>query len=184
MTKSSFSFSYFLLLILSIQAHALGESFSIHLVHPDNDAIVSSLKNDSDLTEYMKIGLSQDGMDIVLWAKKKAEIDIGDIERASLESSPSAPSLRPRQKKVLYQGPSTDIHIWFTPQGSKKFADFTTRNTKRKTVFILDGIAIAAPVIFEPITGGQMGISGDFSDRQAKQIVDRINELIARNKSM
>src|SRR5262245_22082288 len=145
MTKSVICFSFFLLLIFPIKAHAIGESFSIHLVHPDNDAIVASLKNDSDLTEYMKIGLTQDGKDIVLWAKKQADIDIGDVKKASLEFPPLDPTPRPRVKKTVDQGPSPELNIWFTPEGSKKFADFTTRNTRKRTVFILDGIALFDP---------------------------------------
>lgn len=101
MKNSAISFSCLLLLIFSIKAHAIGESFSIHLVHPDNDAIVASLKNDSDLTEYMKIGLNQDGKDIVLWAKKQAEIDIGDVEKASLGFFHLAPSRQPRVKNPV-----------------------------------------------------------------------------------
>lgn len=52
------------------------------------------------------------------------------------------------------------------------------------TVFILDGIALLAPEIFEPMTSGSITVVGDFSERQAKQIADRINELIERNRSM
>lgn len=162
-----------------MKAYAIADSFSIHLVHPDNDAIVSSLKSDSDLTEYVKIELAEDGKKVVLWVKKKAEIDISDLERAHLEFSPLTPSLRLRGEKSFPQ-----IHIWFTPHGSKKWADFTTRNAKKRTVFVLDGIALRAPVIFEPITSGRTTVAGDFSEKQAKEIVDRINDLIDRNRAM
>ncbi len=187
MTNFAIRFSYFLLLVFSLNAYALTESFSIHLVHPDNDAIVSSLKKDLDLTGYMRIGLVQDGMDIVVWVEKKAEIAIGDLERADLEIPPSDPlkaSVRPRGVSFELVKPLPAVRIWFTPQGSKKFADFTRRNTKKRVGVVLDGIAISAPLIFEPITSGRVQIQGDFAESRAKQIVDRINELIERNKSM
>jgi hypothetical protein len=187
MPNSAISIFCFLLLGFSIEAHAIEESFSVHLVHPDNDAIVSSLKNDFDLTEYMKIVLTEDGKDIALWAKKKAAIDIGDIDRASLEFpslGPLTPSVRSQSVDSWDPKPFPQVRIWLSPKGSKKFADFTRRNIKKRAVVILDRIAIAAPLIFEPITDGRFVITGDFLESRGRQIVDRINKLLKRNKSM
>lgn len=187
MTAFAIRFSCFVLLVFSLNAHALEESFSIHLVHPDNDAIVSSSKKDLDLTGFVRIGLVQDGIEKVVWVEKKAEIVIGDLERADLEippSDPLKPSVRPRGISFELLKPLPVVRIWFTPQGSKKFAEFTRRNTKKRVGVVLDGIAISAPLIFEPIPSGPVNIDGGFSESRAKQIVDRISELIEKNKSM
>ena len=47
--------------------------------------------------------------------------------------------------------------------GTKKFARATTKNVGKRLAIILDNKVISAPVIQEPITGGNGQISGDFT---------------------
>ena len=47
--------------------------------------------------------------------------------------------------------------------GTKKFARATTKNVGKRLAIILDNQVISAPVIQEPITGGNGQISGDFT---------------------
>jgi len=58
----------------------------------------------------------------------------------------------------------------FDSVGAKRFADISTRNVGRPFAIVLDGKIISAPVIREPITGGQGQISGNFSAQSAHDL--------------
>lgn len=73
-------------------------------------------------------------------------------------------------------GSSLVIKLKLTPEGSKKFYEITSKNVGRRLAAVLDGHVIVAPVINEPISGGQCEISGRFVGKEA-------NELAALLKS-
>jgi len=62
------------------------------------------------------------------------------------------------------------VNITFNSEGGAKFARLTTENVNRPFAIILDGKAISAPNINEPILGGSAQISGSFT-------VDSANSL-------
>src|SRR5206468_5217611 len=55
------------------------------------------------------------------------------------------------------------VSFKFNTAGSRKFAQATTEHVKEPFAIVLDGKVISAPVIQEPITGGQGQISGNFT---------------------
>jgi preprotein translocase subunit SecD len=63
-----------------------------------------------------------------------------------------------------------DINFRFNSQGARQFGDATTENAGKRFAIILDGRAISAPRIDEPITGGSGRITGDFSLDGASQL--------------
>jgi preprotein translocase subunit SecD len=62
------------------------------------------------------------------------------------------------------------VSFKFNTSGSRKFAQATTEHVKEPFAIVLDGKVISAPVIQEPITGGQGQISGNFSVQQANDL--------------
>lgn len=54
------------------------------------------------------------------------------------------------------------VSFEFEPRGAKAFGEFTTDNVGEILAVVLDGEIISAPVINEPITGGEGQISGGF----------------------
>lgn len=62
------------------------------------------------------------------------------------------------------------VSIAFDARGARQFADITTRNVKKRLAIILDGNVQSAPVIQEPITGGDARISGDFTMEEARDL--------------
>jgi SecD/SecF fusion protein len=54
--------------------------------------------------------------------------------------------------------------------GAKRFADISTRHVGEPFAIVLDGKVISAPVIREPILGGQGQISGNFSVQDANDL--------------
>ncbi len=62
------------------------------------------------------------------------------------------------------------VNFKFNSSGSRKFAQATSENVGVPFAIILDGKVISAPVIREPITGGQGQISGSFTVQGANEL--------------
>lgn len=64
-----------------------------------------------------------------------------------------------------YNQPTVGVNL--NSNGTKKFAAITSKYTNRRLAIILDRNVISAPVIEEPILGGNASISGKFTMAQA-----------------
>ena len=62
------------------------------------------------------------------------------------------------------------VHFGLDRIGAKRFADISTRHVGERFAIVLDGKVISAPVIREPIIGGQGQISGNFSVQDANDL--------------
>ena len=62
------------------------------------------------------------------------------------------------------------VSVAFNAVGARQFAELTTRNVKKRLAIVLDGKVQSAPVIQEPITGGEARISGDFTMEEARDL--------------
>ncbi len=67
------------------------------------------------------------------------------------------------------------VHLNFTSEGSKKFAELTTANVGRLLGIVLDGKLYNAPRINEPITGGSAQITGRYTAREAELLANVLN---------
>jgi SecD/SecF fusion protein len=62
----------------------------------------------------------------------------------------------------------------FNATGARKFAMFTRDNVGRPFAIVAGGRVVSAPVIREPILGGQGQISGNLTFPEAEQLASRI----------
>ncbi len=62
------------------------------------------------------------------------------------------------------------VNFTFNSVGARRFADVTRANVNHRFAIVLDGKAISAPVIREPITGGRGQISGSFTAASANDL--------------
>lgn len=62
------------------------------------------------------------------------------------------------------------VSLTFDSTGARIFARITTENVKKRLAIILDGNVYSAPVIQEPITGGQAQITGNFTPQEAHDL--------------
>jgi preprotein translocase subunit SecD len=62
------------------------------------------------------------------------------------------------------------VNFTFNTVGARRFADVTRANVNHRFAIVLDGKAISAPVIREPITGGRGQISGSFTAASANDL--------------
>jgi preprotein translocase subunit SecD len=105
-----------------------------------------------------------------------------DVELLMSASAPKVPYVV--KKQVLVSGgdltdaqPGFDqrtgepvVNFKFNSAGSRKFAQATTENVGQPFAIVLDNEVISAPVIREPITGGQGQISGNFTVQSANDL--------------
>ena len=67
------------------------------------------------------------------------------------------------------------IALQFDGEGTKLFAEITTRNVGKRIAIFLDGQILSAPTVNTAITDGQAIITGQFSVKEAKDLVTRLN---------
>ena len=83
---------------------------------------------------------------------------IGDvvIEGAEVQTAGVA------KRKAGRRADSYEVGLTLTTEGAKKFADATTANVGKQIAIIYDDEIVSAPVVNEPITGGNCSITGNF----------------------
>lgn len=82
------------------------------------------------------------------------------------------------------------VSLNFNEEGTKLFADITSRNVGKPVAIFLDGSPISVPRVNEAILSGSAVISGNFTVVEAKQLSQRLNsgalpvpvELISQQK--
>ena len=67
------------------------------------------------------------------------------------------------------------VNFEFNNEGSRRFADATSRNIGRRFAIILDGRVISAPRINSAITGGSGFIEGNFTTESAHNLATLLN---------
>lgn len=82
------------------------------------------------------------------------------------------------ERSVLQFDPNSGepvVSLEFNDEGGDLFAEITKRNVGKPVAIFLDGEAISTPNVNEEITGGQAVISGNFTVKEAKDLVRRLN---------
>ena len=72
------------------------------------------------------------------------------------------------------------VSFRMTEASQRLFAELTSKNVGRKAEIRVDGRALTAPVIREPILGGSGQISAGFKLDEAKELADRLSSGRAR----
>lgn len=62
------------------------------------------------------------------------------------------------------------VTIRFDDEGGRRFAQATRDNVDRRLAIVLDNVVLSAPVIREPVLGGQAEIAGGFTAEEANQL--------------
>ena len=71
-----------------------------------------------------------------------------------------------------YGNPSIGFEL--NPDGTKMFAELTSRHVNKPVAILLDGAVISAPNVKTPITEGKGIISGDFSATEVKDMIIKL----------
>jgi len=101
-----------------------------------------------------------------------AELDLGSLFESTELTG------RYLKRATLEFDPTTRepiIGLEFDDTGAKLFAEITKANVGKTVAIFLDGSPISTPVVREEITGGTATISGNFTAKEAKTLVGRLN---------
>ena len=76
--------------------------------------------------------------------------------------------------------------VWFiavelTAAGAQRFGEITTKFQGRRLAILINGKARCAPVINEPIFGGNFEISGEFTEAEVKGLAADLNATAGKN---
>jgi preprotein translocase subunit SecD len=67
------------------------------------------------------------------------------------------------------------VLLEFNEEGKQLFADLTKKNVNKILAIYLDGAPISTPVVQQEILDGSAQITGNFTVKEAKQLVERLN---------
>ena len=70
------------------------------------------------------------------------------------------------------------IELQLTESGSQRFAIVSRAGKGRRLAIIIGGQLYSAPMIREEIAGGRVVISGNFSEKEATGLVERIQRSV------
>ncbi len=104
------------------------------------------------------------GSEILFFENNKDKLN---ISKRILLSGDNLVNAKP---SIDNQNNQTTVSINFDRVGAKKFGRITTDNVGKKLAIVLDNKIISAPVIREPIVGGNGQITGDFTFQSATDL--------------
>jgi preprotein translocase subunit SecD len=115
---------------------------------------------------------------LVVDAQAKGAVKM-ESQGSALFVSPQALPLTPADvasSSVDHSTGMNPIHLKFTADGSKRFAEITKRHVGSRLAIIIRGRLLAAPTLHEPILDGVAVIHGAFNVIEAAEIVEDINQ--------
>ena len=74
------------------------------------------------------------------------------------------------------------ILLRFDIHGSIVLDEATTRSRGRYLVTFINGRSVAAWLVNQRVLNGQLLVEGDFTDEEAKQVVDALNKITKANR--
>ena len=80
-----------------------------------------------------------------------------------------------KAEKSVYNWGETYISITFNENGTKKFYLLTKENVGKYIAIVVDKHIVSIPLVNMPITGGQVAISGDFTDEEIDRMIEKLN---------
>ena len=129
------------------------------IVHPESMSLVPQIEAGTAITppgyriQTEKADKKGD-KPFKLLVKQRAEMDGTGIESAYPQ----------------FDGMKYLVAMKFTREGTKQFADLTSRNVGNLLAIVLDGEVQSAPQIKEALTNGQATISGTFTDTEVRNL--------------
>jgi len=93
-----------------------------------------------------------------------------NVIQESLELNPSDIE----EVKAELQGGQWVVAIRLSDAAKAKFGDITARNVRKAMQIVVGNRIISAPIIVEPIRGGEVNISGNLSEIDAKAIAAQL----------
>ncbi|MDD5351320.1 MAG: protein kinase, partial [Chthoniobacteraceae bacterium] len=102
----------------------------------------------------------------------------GETETLHLESAVLLDSLAVRSAKVEQTATGYSLRIALDEDGTRRFAEITARRLDKRIGIIVDGKLLSAPVVKDPIFGGNLTIGGDLTEQEARQLAAKFKKAL------
>jgi RNA polymerase sigma factor (sigma-70 family) len=73
-----------------------------------------------------------------------------------------------------------EIQIVLSTEGTERLAEVSRQHLGKRLAMLIDGKVISAPVVRSHIGGGRIAISGSFTEQEAVQLAEKINETVSQ----
>jgi SecD/SecF fusion protein len=130
------------------------------LVHPQSEQILMQQK--------MAGGGIEPGF-VSMPARERANKP-GAAEAYLVKSRPQMDGTHVNEAWVAYPPTGIEILMNFDSAGADLFSELTAANVGQRFAIVVDGEVLSAPVIQTAITGGHCVITGDFEEREARNL--------------
>ncbi len=77
-----------------------------------------------------------------------------------------------RAEAVLDNGMWT-VRIDLAEPAARKFAEITARGVRKPMQIVVENRILSAPIVMTPITGGQIVLSGNFTEADARALAEK-----------
>jgi preprotein translocase subunit SecD len=67
------------------------------------------------------------------------------------------------------------VVIYMSPRSGRMFHELTTKNLGRRLLLRIDGEVVMEPVIREPVMGGSVQVSGNFTIAEVTRLAERLS---------
>jgi preprotein translocase subunit SecD len=151
--------------IVAVFIFAGGVGLAQQPVTPSQTAAVSPILNTSRSGFFEVVEANNSGKTLILAdpdnltqrlaIRRVATVSANDVETAQVDFNQLGMPM---------------IAIKLTALGRSKLADFTTQNVGKRLAIVVNDRVLSAPRVVEPITGGQVEVSGNFTFMEAQSL--------------
>jgi len=111
----------------------------------------------------------------ILFTFLNEETLLAQKKQSFKETGLTGQQLKESQLRFNQQTNQSEVGLVFDDEGKRLFKDITERNQGKPVAIYLDNEIISAPTVQAVIRDGQAVISGDFSIKESKDLVQRLN---------
>jgi hypothetical protein len=159
------------------------EQFALRFAHDGSASF-----GETNQYELMSVPVPSGATTNILWVERKVQLGGESIRDVRLEEalsdrlqSKNSIGLRPGKSGFTNAIPDSldyGIVIEFSERGREVLQRITKENIGRHLVIVINGKAIMAPVIQQPIQGGTVAIHGFDSKEEANRLADTIRSCM------
>ena len=143
--------------------------------------LVSAAPKEQPVFEIRKVldEPSEDSEQMVLFHRAK-DNGKGIKEVLNVAKTPALDQSAVKAAKVLANNISgkPQVEVSLTEEGRARFAEVTRANVGKRLAILVSGHVILAPIIRTEIRDGRALIAGDFTQEEAKELANKINEAV------
>lgn len=159
-----------------VQINKVGESYRLIVDLPGVKDVHEAIKMIGE-TPYLEFreDRTQEETDAILKKQEAGDAEALKLDAYFKETSLTGRFLKGAQMTFDQTTYQPYISLEFNDEGAKIFAELTKNNIGKRLAIYLDGAPISVPTVNEEIPSGKAQITGQFTQKEARQLAERLN---------